>query len=519
MSTRLLSLIVAVALTSTKPTSAGNILIWSPTFGHSHVAFLGNIADVLTADGHNVTILSPTIDPHVTTFGNRLPAHTIRITPNETYWLQTDLNRPALWDAPPCDGMCMKWSDFDLLVEATYRACEAVLDDAETLSKLHAMKFDLVYSESIDNCAPGVFQVLDIPHIILVSALGVMPRMYQVAGLLPLPSFVPMSLSPYSDEMTFWERMRNFNLMLDMTFSNINLERRFEALFDARYPGIPPIRSIYFERTALMMANVHEFAETPRPTTNMIRYIGGIKLYEPKALTKELDDVLHERSTNVLFSMGSIALSKDMPMRVKTAFIETFASFPNVTFIWKYEDSDYSLFKHIPNIYPMAWTPQVDLLADRRLSLFITHGGMNSVLESMHYGKPMIVVPLFADQQLNAKSVERNGVGLILERHLLSKDTLTTAIRDVLCNRQISEKCSLLRALLDGRPSQYRQDIAKYTRIIIEYGKLEHLPLYSRNMTGIQYFCLDVIAFELSVLIVVTYAFWRLFKYILSKLR
>lgn len=47
----------------------------------------------------------------------------------------------------------------------------------------------------------------------------------------------------------------------------------------------------------------------------------------------------------------------------------------------------------------------------------------------------MIVVPLFADQQLNAKSVERNGVGLILERHLLSKDTLTTAIRDVLCNR------------------------------------------------------------------------------------
>ena len=31
-----------------------NILVWNPTIGHSHVMFLGNIADVLTANGHNV---------------------------------------------------------------------------------------------------------------------------------------------------------------------------------------------------------------------------------------------------------------------------------------------------------------------------------------------------------------------------------------------------------------------------------------------------------------------------------
>ncbi|EYC07004.1 hypothetical protein Y032_0072g643 [Ancylostoma ceylanicum] len=58
--------------------SASNILIWNPAIAQSHVNFLGNIADVLTADGHNVTIFSPAIDPLLTTFGNRLPARTIR---------------------------------------------------------------------------------------------------------------------------------------------------------------------------------------------------------------------------------------------------------------------------------------------------------------------------------------------------------------------------------------------------------------------------------------------------------
>lgn len=37
---------------------SSNILIWNPTIGHSHVTFLGNIADVLTADGHNVVSIN-----------------------------------------------------------------------------------------------------------------------------------------------------------------------------------------------------------------------------------------------------------------------------------------------------------------------------------------------------------------------------------------------------------------------------------------------------------------------------
>lgn len=70
--------------------------------------------------------------------------------------------------------------------------------------------------------------------------------------------------------------------------------------------------------------------------------------------------------------------------------------------------------------------------ADKRLSLFITHAGMNSVLEAIFYGKPMVAIPLFVDQIVNAKNMNRRGLAVVIDKHDLDKDTLTAAIRETL---------------------------------------------------------------------------------------
>ncbi|EPB71937.1 hypothetical protein ANCCEY_08978 [Ancylostoma ceylanicum] len=113
--------------------------------------------------------------------------------------------------------------------------------------------------------------------------------------------------------------------------------------------------------------------------------------------------------------------------------IEAFASFPDTTFIWKYEEeNDHILFEKYPNIHPLKWVPQVDLLADKRISLFITHAGMNSVLEAVFYGKPMVAIPLFVDQIVNAKNMNNRGLAVVIDKHDLSKDALVAAIRETL---------------------------------------------------------------------------------------
>jgi MGT family glycosyltransferase len=67
-----------------------------------------------------------------------------------------------------------------------------------------------------------------------------------------------------------------------------------------------------------------------------------------------------------------------------------------------------------------AILPQVDVV--------ITHGGNNTVVESFHHGKPMIVLPLFWDQVDNAQRVDETGFGRRLATYDFEDGELSTAI-------------------------------------------------------------------------------------------
>ncbi|VDL77587.1 unnamed protein product [Nippostrongylus brasiliensis] len=411
------------------------------------------------------------------------------------------MKNPSLWDSPPCDSVCFKWEDFDSLTEQMLKSCKGLLDDNQMLSSLRDSKFEVVYTELFDSCASGIAELLGIQNIVVVSAFGMMPRHYDIAGISTMPSFMPVMLTSYSDEMTFVQRLLNFKTEVQLNLKMRYWEREFQKLFGTKRANFPSILQIYEDKVSLIMTNVNEFTETPRPTANMIRYIGGATLHEPKKLTTDLHEILDERNATVLFSMD---------------LMDTFSEFPHVTFIWKYEEDDHHLFEAHANVYPMKWIPQTDLLADPRLSLFITHGGINSILEAIFHGKPMIVVPLFGDQPLNSKNVHKRGLGTVIEKHRLNKMTLTEAIRKTLGNREILRQSSFVASMLKDRPQQYRNDIAKWARLIIEHGKMDHFTLHSKSLNVFQYYSLDVVGFLLSIAAMPLFAMQWIVKRILK---
>ncbi|QJQ97060.1 glycosyl transferase [Halomonas sp. PA5] len=69
------------------------------------------------------------------------------------------------------------------------------------------------------------------------------------------------------------------------------------------------------------------------------------------------------------------------------------------------------------------------LAALRQAAVFVTHGGMNSVLEGLHFGVPMVVIPQQVEQFLIGQAVADRGAGLVLRHHLSGQKIGTRELR------------------------------------------------------------------------------------------
>lgn len=58
------------------------------------------------------------------------------------------------------------------------------------------------------------------------------------------------------------------------------------------------------------------------------------------------------------------------------------------------------------NIKLVDWAPQNDILGHPALKAFVTQAGTNSLYEAAYHGKPIVAVPLIAEQPDNAAKVQ-----------------------------------------------------------------------------------------------------------------
>jgi MGT family glycosyltransferase len=110
-------------------------------------------------------------------------------------------------------------------------------------------------------------------------------------------------------------------------------------------------------------------------------------------------------------------------------------------------ETDPNLLGEAPaNFIVKPTVPQLEIL--RRASLFITHGGMNSVSEGLVAGVPLLLVPQAADQFLIARRVGRLGAGRALSRGHLTADRLRSAADELLANPAYRRRSARLGAAL-----------------------------------------------------------------------
>ncbi|MBA2382743.1 MAG: glycosyl transferase [Chloroflexi bacterium] len=102
-----------------------------------------------------------------------------------------------------------------------------------------------------------------------------------------------------------------------------------------------------------------------------------------------------------------------------------------------------------PNMWGADFLPQTKIVP--LVDLVITHGGNNTTTEAFHFGKPMVVLPLFWDQYDNAQRVDETGFGVRLPTYAFEDDELRGAIDGLLADADLRGRMARIGAEIRAR--------------------------------------------------------------------
>jgi MGT family glycosyltransferase len=145
----------------------------------------------------------------------------------------------------------------------------------------------------------------------------------------------------------------------------------------------------------------------------------------------------------VYLSLGSLGSADVELMR---ALIAALAESDNRVIVSKGPQHDQ--LELAPNMIGEEFLPQTSILP--QVDLVITHGGNNTVTECLHFGKPMVVLPLFWDQYDNAQRIDETGYGRRLDTYAHEAGELRGAIAALLGDEELRARLATASRRLQG---------------------------------------------------------------------
>jgi len=243
------------------------------------------------------------------------------------------------------------------------------------------------------------------------------------------PTFSGYPTTDRSSWDEFRERYRGLHEPLQADFSAFCQERGAPRLPDLEFIHESPFLNLYLYPAEADYRRSRRLGERWQRLDSCVREVH--EPFEPPPGGGAL----------VYVSLGSLG-SADVELmnRLVTALAET----PHRFVVSKGPQHD--LIELAPNMTGSEFLPQPAILP--HVDLVITHGGNNTVTESIHFGKPMVVLPLFWDQHDNAQRIAECGFGVRLRTYEFEDEHLHEAIDGLLAspNEELPRASSRLQA-------------------------------------------------------------------------
>lgn len=116
-------------------------------------------------------------------------------------------------------------------------------------------------------------------------------------------------------------------------------------------------------------------------------------------------------------------------------------------------------------------------------------------MESAYHGVPILGIPIFFDQEINMRGIQKYGYSNKLEIVGLKEEQLETIVREMLTNSSYAVRAKEVSALMKDQPQSPMERAVYWTEYVIRHKGAPHLRSAARNLSWWQYHSIDVLTF------------------------
>ncbi|XP_073697406.1 UDP-glucuronosyltransferase 2A1-like isoform X3 [Garra rufa] len=501
-------LFVFVLLCGLEIACAGKVLVLPGEYSHWHN--MRAIIDALVDRNHSVTVLvsssSPTV-PHTQKERFDFNVFIVNMQKEEASAVWSDFIH--LWmneKASKYETVFNIWRVMTNFMVLTADICKGMFYNEDLLRILRESYYDVLLSDPMMPCSDLMAQTLNIPHVLSLRATFAY-TFESLCGQMPVPmSYVPAAaLQDYlTDRMSFTERAENMLLYIKhMTMFRLSMKFTSDWLYTEIW-GKPTTMCETMGKADIWLIRTYWDFEYPRPFLPNFKFVGGLHCKPAKPLPKELEEFAQSSGDHgiVVFSLGSMI--SNLTLERANTIASALGQIPQKV-IWRY--SGITPETLAPNTKLCEWIPQNDLLGHPKTKAFITHGGTNGLYEAIYHGVPMVGLPLFADQPDNLMHMKTKGAAVVLNINTMQSSDLVDALKTVTNNPSYKESIMRLSRIHHDQPMKPLDQAVYWIEFVMRNKGAKHLRVQAHDLSWYQYHCLDVVAFLLSVVALITFIF------------
>ena len=329
--------------------------------------------------------------------------------------------------------------------------------------------------------------------IIAISPPGLAPHLVGYLGNPDNPADRPDIFLPMIEPLNFRERLVSTLVygLLDPQINYFYLMMMERIMLDVKVWG-----QIIRERLDLLLLASHHVTHSASVLAPNTIEVGGIHCRAGLPLPPHLQQILDSHPEGVVYvSFGSSVRPSEMGEEKMAVFLKTFAQL-SYTVIWKW---DGEVMADLPsNVILQSWVPQQNLLAHPHLKVFVTHGGLLSLQESLYHATPIVGIPLGNDQKPNMMRAERRGYAVMLDWPTLNTRDLLAAIIKAATDPETRDRMDTAHSLFLDQKETSQSRAVWWIEYTIRHGGAQFLRPGCLSLAWYEYHLIDVIALILT---------------------